>query len=378
MGLDSLSANPRYKLLSEQILNARGEDITIAIDGTERLRTTVRLDRARGGLHQHPVPRADLARPVRGVLERLAGDRGRAGGGRRELAVPAGQGAVARDPDPALRAGDRHPQRGAQGAGRPPAGVVRRALDHLGLRPVRGERPLLPGAAAGHRRRGPARGARGRRHPAALRAAAAQRHHLPLEPPGLRRRRGSAAPAGREPAARRRPDGRRHDRQRGVLLRAGPRAGRERAAAVVADVLQRRGGELPRRRPAGHRRPDLLARRRAGARDRAGAAPAAADGPRGPGVVGRVARRSRTGCSGSSSSAACSAPTAPSGSSSGCAPRATGTATTRCGPRCSTTASGCTPTSPRTPGTEPGPLSGSAAASTPAVRRCAGRTSRAG
>ncbi|GAB6984643.1 glutamate--cysteine ligase [Nocardioides pyridinolyticus] len=40
MSPDSLSANPRYKLLSEQILNARGEDITIAIDGTERLRTT--------------------------------------------------------------------------------------------------------------------------------------------------------------------------------------------------------------------------------------------------------------------------------------------------------------------------------------------------
>ncbi|MBZ5736946.1 glutamate--cysteine ligase [Nocardioides mangrovi] len=40
MGLDSLSANPRYKLLSEQILNARGEDITIAIDGAERLRAT--------------------------------------------------------------------------------------------------------------------------------------------------------------------------------------------------------------------------------------------------------------------------------------------------------------------------------------------------
>src|ERR671921_457653 len=34
------AANPRYKLLSEQILNARGEDIAIAIDGTERLRTT--------------------------------------------------------------------------------------------------------------------------------------------------------------------------------------------------------------------------------------------------------------------------------------------------------------------------------------------------
>ena len=40
MSLHSLSANPRYKLLSEQILDARGEDIAIAIDGPERLRTT--------------------------------------------------------------------------------------------------------------------------------------------------------------------------------------------------------------------------------------------------------------------------------------------------------------------------------------------------
>ncbi|MFC7497451.1 MULTISPECIES: glutamate-cysteine ligase family protein [unclassified Nocardioides] len=40
MSTSSLSANPRYKLLSEQILNARGEDITIAIDGPDRLRAT--------------------------------------------------------------------------------------------------------------------------------------------------------------------------------------------------------------------------------------------------------------------------------------------------------------------------------------------------
>ena len=40
MGLDSLSGNPRYRLLSEQILNARGEDITIDIGGHERLETT--------------------------------------------------------------------------------------------------------------------------------------------------------------------------------------------------------------------------------------------------------------------------------------------------------------------------------------------------
>lgn len=37
---ESISANPRYTLLSEQILNARGEDIEIVIDGVERLDTT--------------------------------------------------------------------------------------------------------------------------------------------------------------------------------------------------------------------------------------------------------------------------------------------------------------------------------------------------
>ena len=40
MTVDSISANPRYALLSEQILNARGEDIDITISGRERLSTT--------------------------------------------------------------------------------------------------------------------------------------------------------------------------------------------------------------------------------------------------------------------------------------------------------------------------------------------------
>ena len=41
MGPQSISANPRYRLLSEQILQARGEDITISITGPdERLDTT--------------------------------------------------------------------------------------------------------------------------------------------------------------------------------------------------------------------------------------------------------------------------------------------------------------------------------------------------
>ncbi|MCW2830217.1 MAG: glutamate--cysteine ligase [Aeromicrobium sp.] len=37
---DVISANPRYHLLSEQILAARGEDIEIVIDGVDRLETT--------------------------------------------------------------------------------------------------------------------------------------------------------------------------------------------------------------------------------------------------------------------------------------------------------------------------------------------------
>ena len=38
--IDSLSANPRYKLLNESIFAARGEDLYIAIDGIERLSVT--------------------------------------------------------------------------------------------------------------------------------------------------------------------------------------------------------------------------------------------------------------------------------------------------------------------------------------------------
>ncbi|MGH3359257.1 MAG: glutamate-cysteine ligase family protein [Nocardioidaceae bacterium] len=40
MTAESLSPNPRYALLSDQILAARGEDISITIDGQDRLQTT--------------------------------------------------------------------------------------------------------------------------------------------------------------------------------------------------------------------------------------------------------------------------------------------------------------------------------------------------
>ncbi|HET6153253.1 MAG TPA: glutamate--cysteine ligase [Marmoricola sp.] len=40
LGPSTISPNPRYQLLSDQILNARGEDIAISINGVERLDTT--------------------------------------------------------------------------------------------------------------------------------------------------------------------------------------------------------------------------------------------------------------------------------------------------------------------------------------------------
>ena len=122
-----------------------------------------RHDRARGGLHERAAAPAGRPRALPHALERRAGDRRRAARDRRQLAVLLRPRAVAGDADRAVRAGHRHAPGGAQGAGRAPARVVRRALDHLDLRPLRGERHLLPGAAAGVRAGGPGRGARARR-----------------------------------------------------------------------------------------------------------------------------------------------------------------------------------------------------------------------
>ena len=150
-----------------------------------------RHDRPRGGVHERAAAPDGRPGGVRRALERGAGDRRRAAGDRRQLAVLLRARAVARDADRALRADHRHAPGGAQGPGRAPARVVRRALDHVDLRPLRGERPLLPGAAAGGRGRGPDRRAGERRRAEAAGAAAAQRHDLPLEPA-----RSTTSPAG--------------------------------------------------------------------------------------------------------------------------------------------------------------------------------------
>ena len=94
-------------------------------------------------MHEHAVPPPGQPGRLPALLERRAVLRRRAGRARCELAVLLRQGALARDPHRAVRAGDRHPARGAEGAGRPSSRLVRRAVDHLDLRPLRGERPLL-------------------------------------------------------------------------------------------------------------------------------------------------------------------------------------------------------------------------------------------
>ena len=321
MTAESISPNPRYKLLSEQILNARGEDISIPIAGignVERLETTtdsIVPEAACTSTQFHVQTSPDSFAEYWNASQAICAIQLALGA---NSPVPPRPRAVARDPDPAVRAGHRHPDRGAQGPGRAAAGVVRGALDHLGLRPVRGERPLLPGAAPDHRRRGPARGARGRRGAAALRAAAAQRHDLPLEPAGLRHRRGSAAPAGREPRPRGRPDRGRTpsptppstsawcaslaESERPLWSQMSFSAAEENfhVAAqhgIDAQVYWPGVGQV-----SGHR---------------ADPAPAAAAGPRGPGRLGRRECHQRPAARDHRAALPDSGPTAPSGSCTG-------------------------------------------------------------
>ena len=158
----NLSDVDRYTLLNDQIVAARGEDFALDIEGVERLVCTSTSIAPGGRLHLRAAAPPGHAGPVRRRVERGAGGRRRADRRRRQLALPVRPGAVAGVAAPALPAGHRHPAAGAPGPGRAPADLVRRALDRLGVRALRGEPALLPAAAAHLRRRGPAAGPRRR------------------------------------------------------------------------------------------------------------------------------------------------------------------------------------------------------------------------
>ena len=174
---------------------------------------------------------------------------------------PAREGPLGRDPDPALRAGDRHPQRAARGGGRPAEARSRRALGRLAPRTVRGARARLPGPVpAPEAMTRPPRSRPGGYHLCPSCAATTARSaagtvrsptrggvpHLRIEHRSSRR------------AHRRRPD-----RERRLLFRPGPRPRRERAAAVVADVVLGRRENFHVAAEHGIDSPGLLAGRRA-------------------------------------------------------------------------------------------------------------------
>ena len=141
------------QLLNEQIFAARGEDLDIRIDGVERLSTfadTITPEAACTSvqLHLQVDPGAfgvhwNAAQAIAGIQLALGANSPFFFGKElwRETRIALFEQAT-----------DTRPEE-LQGAGRAPARVVRRALDHLDLRPLRGERPLLPRAAAGVRGR---------------------------------------------------------------------------------------------------------------------------------------------------------------------------------------------------------------------------------
>ena len=376
MSPTSLTPNPRYQLLSDQILAARGEDIVIDIGGPERLRTTadsIVPEAACTSTQLHIQVSPEDFPAYWNASQAIAGVQLALGA---ELAVPARPGAVARDPGrrcssrpPTPAARSSRPRGCARGCGSASAGSPRSST--CSRRTSATSRRCCRCSRTRTRSRCWSPGGRPALAELRLHNGTIYRWNRPVYDVVD----GTPAPAGGEPRAARRADRRGHDGQRRVLLRPGPRAGRARAAAVVADVVQRGRGELPRRRPAGHRGQRLLAGSRAGAGHRARGATAAADGPGRPGRLGRPAPRRATGCSASSSSAASSVRTAPPGSPTGSTPGSptttTATGSTRCAARSTSTASGCTPTSRCTPGSEPvlaRRLRG-AAASRPASRR---------
>src|SRR6202012_2544811 len=97
----------------------------------------------------YAVAPTGVARRFRQQLERRAGSGRTAAGARCQLAVLLRSPAVVGDPYRTVRPVHRHPAGRIENPRGAAASVVRRTLDHLDLRSVRGERSLLPVAVTG-------------------------------------------------------------------------------------------------------------------------------------------------------------------------------------------------------------------------------------
>ena len=352
----TLSANPRYQLLSEQILAARGEDIAIDIAGPERLRDHRGLDRARGRLHQHPAPRAGQPGPVRRPTgtppRRSPASSSRVGANSpfllgkelwRETRIPLFEQAT----------DTRSEELKAQGV-RPRVWFGERwitSVFDLFEENVRYFPALLPD----HRRRGPARGARGRRHARSSPScgcttarSTAGTGRSTTSPTACRTCgwRTGCCPPGR-PSSTPWPTPRSTSGWSARWPRASGRCGRRCRSAPPRRTSTPPPSTASTRRSTGPGVGQVP-------RHRAGAAPAAAAGPRRastPGaspaeerdrLLGIIEQRCLTG---QQRRRVVRRPDAPQRGDDG-------PATTRCARRCWSTASACTPTSRCTPGTE--------------------------
>ena len=335
LNAESFSANPRYELLNEQIFAARGEDLDIRIAGVERLATfadTITPEAACTSvqLHLQVDPGAfgrhwNAAQAIAGVQLALGA----------QLAVLLRQGALARDPDPAVRAGHRHP---LGGAARPRA--CARACGSASAGSRRSSTSSRRTSATSRRC---CRSARTRTRSRCSRPATSRA----CRSCGCTTARSTAGTGPIYDVIRGRPHLRVENRvlpagptvvdiarQRRLLLRAGPHAGRAGPPDLVADVVLGRGGELPRRgRATGSTRSvywpgvgevpvtELVLRR---------LLPMAHDGPR---PLGRRRRRPRPPARDHRAALPEAAPTAPPGRprrSTGSTRTTSSTAPTRC------------------------------------------------
>ena len=189
--------------------------------------------------------------PVRGVLERRPGHRRRSSsrsaptrrtcsGG--SCGARPGSRCSSRPPTPAPRSSRRRAC--GRGSGSASGGSPRSST--CSRRTCATSRRCCPSSTTRTRWRRAGRGGT----PELVRAAPAQRHRLPLEPSGLRRRRRRARTCGWRtgccPPARRSPTPWPTPRSTSAWSAA---LAERRAAGVDADVVQRRRGELPRRAP---------------------------------------------------------------------------------------------------------------------------------
>ena len=185
--LASVSENPRYSLLDQQIFAARGEDLEIVDRRGRAAADDLRHDHARGGLHLDPGPSPGQPGRLRRLLERRAGDRRHSGGGRGELAVPVrsrtwspSRGSRCSSRARTLAARSSRPRAFAHGCGSASGGSPRSSTSSRRIRAT--SRPCCRSPPT--RTRWPCWTVAGCPELDELRAA--QRHGLPLEPPGLR------------------------------------------------------------------------------------------------------------------------------------------------------------------------------------------------